>query len=63
MHVRTQIKAGYTLQDAADTTCKAAHQTSGYLTKAQQEARTFVWGVALTTLAVGDTLARAFSPN
>jgi hypothetical protein len=63
MHIRTQIKAGYTLQDAANTTCKAAHQTSGYLSKAQQEARTFVRGIALTTLAAGDTLVRTFSPN
>jgi hypothetical protein len=63
MHIRTQIKAGYTLQDAANTTCKAAHQTSSYLSKAQQEARTFVRGVALTPLAAGDTLVRTFSPN
>jgi hypothetical protein len=61
MHVRTQLKAGYTLQDAADTTCKAAHQTSGYLTKAQQQAAAFVGGVRSTTKSVADTLVSTFN--
>ena len=61
MHVRTQLKAGYTLQDAADTTCKAAHHTSGFLTQAQQEAAAFVGGVRSTTKSVADTMVSTFS--
>jgi hypothetical protein len=61
MHVRTTIKAGYTLQDAAQATCNAAHQTSGYLTKAQKEAIAFVGGVRSTTKSVADTLMHTFN--
>ena len=61
MHVRTQLKAGYSFQDAADTTCNLAHQTSGYLTKAQKEAATFVGGVRSTTKSVADTLMQTFN--
>ena len=61
MHVRTQMKAGYTLQDAAETTCNVAHQTSGYLTKAQREAAAFVGGVRSTTKSVTDTLLHTFN--
>jgi hypothetical protein len=61
MHVRTQLKAGYTLQNAADTTCKAAQQTSGFLSKAQREAAAFVGGVSSTTKSVADTLVRTFN--
>ena len=61
MHVRTQLKAGFTLQDAAASTCSAAYQTSGFLTKAQQEATAFVGGVRSTTKSVTDTLAHTFN--
>jgi hypothetical protein len=61
MHVRTQLKAGYTLQDAAETTCNVAHQTSGYLTRAQREAAAFVGGVRSTTKSVTDTLLHTFN--
>lgn len=63
MHVRTSVKAGYTLKDAAATTCNAAYQTSGFLTKAQQEAAAFVGGVRSTTKSVADTLANTFNLN
>lgn len=63
MHVRTQLKTGYTLQDAAATTCNAAYQTSGFLTKAQREAAAFVGGVRSTTKSVADTLAQTFNLN
>ena len=61
MHVRTQMKAGFTLQDAAETTCNVAHQTSGYLTKAQREAAVFVGGLRSTTKSVTDTLLHTFN--
>jgi len=61
MHVRTQLKAGYSLQDAANTTCKAAHQTSGFLNKAQREAAVFIGGVTSTTKSVADTLTNTFN--
>jgi hypothetical protein len=63
MHVRTQLKAGYSLQDAAETTCKAAHQTSGYLTEAQREAAVFVGGVTATTKSLAGTLMSTFNPK
>jgi len=61
MHVHTTVKAGYSLQDAAQTTCNVAHQTSGYLTKAQREAVVLVGGVRSTTKSVADTLMRTFN--
>jgi hypothetical protein len=61
MKVRTTLKAGYTLQDAAATTCAAAYQTSGFLTKAQQEASAFAEGVRSTTKSIADTLTRTFN--
>jgi hypothetical protein len=63
MQVRTQLKAGYTLQEAANTTCKAAQQTSGFLDRAQREAVAFVGGVSSTTKSIADTLVRTFNPG
>lgn len=61
MHVRTDLKAGYTLQDAATTACNAAYKTSGFLANAQQEAAKFVGGVRSTTKSVVETISNTFN--